>query len=238
MGLNRSRQTLFISGLLAARKTMLHKGHSSVLRSTIIQKIMAKNLIRFKKSTSMCRHVGADKEHMFYCYSDRANYWVNQHVPQRHHEDMTSLCSSKVDTIHWVRYDMKESWLKLTYCVLSTSFTARLNGLWTPNCPTWFRASYWQPWQLGLREDGNWYEICFKVDKCRVFKLPLSLCISSTWARATKSSPLKYCTQIREVVSQVMVHRSVVKVLGFACTPHYPSFSGGGRYGWLWDAGG
>jgi len=64
----------------------------------------------------------------------------------------------------------------------------------------------------------------------------------SAWFRVTKSSSLKNEKKTPDqgkVVSQVMVHRSVVKVLGFAPPPFLsPSFSVGGQSGGLRDAGG
>lgn len=45
VGLNQGSRAVVTALLTALRRMMLHKGHSSVLRSTIIQKIMAKSLL-------------------------------------------------------------------------------------------------------------------------------------------------------------------------------------------------
>lgn len=79
--------------------------------------------------------------------------------------------------------------------------------------------------------------------------LPFNLSIPFAWVMMTTmtmkirapavelaiSSSLRDITHSR--VSQVMVHRSVVKVLVFACTPPSPSSVGGGWCGGLWDTG-
>lgn len=91
---NRCRQTLVTSHVAAVRKTTLHEGHSSVLRSTIIQKrLWQKSLIRLVVIKSILL-TSADSERLVVTPS--ANYHVNQHMPQRHDEAMTSRCSSRV----------------------------------------------------------------------------------------------------------------------------------------------
>lgn len=82
------------------------------------------------------------------------------------------------------------------------------------------------------------------------FNLSISLCLGAddndddgdddgqgASSGAAISSSRKNKTHSR-VVCQVMVHRSVVKVLGFSCTPSSPSSARGDQYGGMRDTGG
>lgn len=88
-----------ISHLTALKKTMLHDGHSSALRSTIIQKIMANSLFASVTESSYHFYVQTCECGYGKCLvvSPCANDIANQDVPERHHEVMTSLCSSRGD---------------------------------------------------------------------------------------------------------------------------------------------
>lgn len=89
----RRRQILVTSRVTAVRETTLHEGHSSVLGSTIIQKIMAKSLtgsVVIKTMLLTC----ADAERLI--VTPRANFFSLISMCQRRHEAMTPRCSTRV----------------------------------------------------------------------------------------------------------------------------------------------
>ena len=155
---------------------------------------------------------------------------------------MTLLCSSRVDNscFHPVSYDERKLIKADIYYLQAVLWDWIACGY--PHCPIWITASwcYWS-WQRGGNRGCKWVRnVCEgKTDNWRFFNfLSVSVSPLSGWGlQRVALSKIKTPDQSR-VESQVMVHQSVVKVLGFAFTPPTPSFAGGGQCGWLWAADG